>query len=267
MDRYLAVDGNFYLHKVFHTVQDADQNLVNHRFLTMICRDALATSSNKLMVAFDGPNVFRYKLYKEYKGTRIKDGPSPYKYFPKLLKFLTSVGIPVLQLDSYEADDILCSLSTTYKPITISCRDKDAFQYVGPGVVLYDAGAKPNPIRTDELRIKRNTGLSPKQFLQYQALIGDKIDNVPQLIKPAQAKAGLIKYESIKNWVAQDKDFAEILKSKKADFILNKKLVTLDKDCCSKWKWPPLELQGGHDLPKSYFDLKSQINSKTKSLF
>jgi len=235
--RIFAVDGNFYLHRIFHTqYQTRDMaSAIANRFVAIICKDALAVKAKKLIVAFDGNKIFRYDVYKDYKANRIEKKEasgkeSPYIYLPKVLELLADYGIPVIQKAKYEADDILCSIATQYVDtyeIFVGCRDKDAYQYVKPGVKLYDSTHKPNPRTLETADIVKATNLKPRQFLSYQLLYGDKIDNIPKLMNPAFIIKGLKIHGNLKQWRLADKDFAKFWDKNLSQLKLNAKLVRL----------------------------------------
>ena len=96
-NKLFAVDGNWYLHRAYYTINPKYREVkdaLTYSFLSMICKDACMTGCNHLLVAFDGPEVFRYKLYPEYKanrseakeGTAIREGfKDVYEYLPFVL--------------------------------------------------------------------------------------------------------------------------------------------------------------------------------------
>lgn len=270
----LGVDGNWVLHRVYHTLNDDLKDPAGHvarRFLSMVCRDAIFVKAKQVLVAFDGAKVFRYKIYPDYKGNRDKsDGASSvYDYLQPLLDYLAMAGVHVVQLQQYEADDVLCSLAA-HTPVTISTRDKDAYQYLAPGVTLMDPsakiGAKTVPKMTTAKDVKSLIGVPVSASLDYQTLIGDKIDNVPQLITPAKAREGLLKHGSIKNWLSTDPEFRKAMKARKEELNLNRKLVRLVPDIEVEAK-PIKWLRDLQSMPQAYVDYHSFCNPKTRSLF
>jgi 5'-3' exonuclease len=268
-DRVLGVDGNWYLHRIFHTQQfePRDEQVSQaKRFLSLICKDAGAVKAKRILVAFDGWSIFRYKVYNKYKANRENSGSSGvYDHLQYLKDYLGLCGIPVVHLKQYEADDVLCSLGTQYKNVIIGCRDKDAYQYVSSTASLYDSSAKPTPKKIGVQEIKDVIGLSPNQCCDYQTLVGDKIDNIPQLMRPAEAKIGLHEWGSIKKWATKDGVFRVWCRDNVDQLNINRKLVRLISTIpieVSPIKWNSEEL-----VTRSYLDYKAFADSKSKGLF
>lgn len=268
-----AADGNWYLHRVWHTMPEESKDpasLMARRFLSMICKDALATKAKNLVVAFDGDKVFRFKLYAKYKGER-GEGSKAYDHLDLIKAYLAQAGIQVIHLMEYEADDVLASLAAAGNLIG-GTRDKDSFQYLREGVKLYDSSMKdgrgkpaPRYITHKDVEVLLK-GLRPEQSLDYQTLIGDSIDGVPQLVTPARARKGIIKHGSLKAWLAADKDLRKELKPKAKQLQLNRKLVRLCTDLPIKIK--PVKWNADvSDMTQAYVDYKTFCNPRSKGLF
>lgn len=279
--KVFAVDGNWYLHRVFHTSQHGYDNLPS-RFLSIICRDALDARCTTILVAFDGARVFRHKLLSTYKGSRRKDTEerlipdgaveegSPYLLLPALLAYLGEHGVPNVQYDLYEADDVLASVAAQTKGAVLGSKDKDVYQCLGNGTLQFDSSAKKDnkraPIIVDARTVKKKLGVTPEQAVDYQTLIGDSIDDVPRIMSPAKAAAGLSQHGSIKEWAAADEEALKLFRSRKAELILNRKLVRLVTDIgvrIDEIQWAP----PGKKTPSSYIALRDFCNPKTKGLF
>lgn len=270
-NKIIGVDGNWVLHRAFNTtpsdIRDPGAAICS-KFVSMISKDALAVKATKMLVAFDGARIFRYKIYPDYKGNRVKsDGIGPYDYLERLTAFLGECGISYLQDHRYEADDVLCSLAANSPDdlLFVSTRDKDAYQYVTQNVVLYDSSA-PVPMRTSVGEIKNKMGIPPSLCLDYQTLLGDKIDNIPQLHTPVATKEGLMAYGSLKNWLANDRVIRKKLKGKGDQLKLNRKLVrlvpTIEAAVAKKIKW-----NSEPHMPRAYVGWKDFCNPKSKGLF
>ena len=270
-----AVDGNWYLHRIFHTqFESPDKGYhIAKRLVAIVCKDALAVKASRIVVAFDGARLFRYKIYPEYKANRVRNaGESPYDYLGRVIEAFAECGIPTVQISKHEADDVLCSVATQYRDtydVYVGCRDKDAHQYVTDGVFLYDSSAKPEPrvigSKAPYLTIKDITGMSPRQFLAHQLLTGDKVDNIPMLMAVAKAKKGLIKHGSFQNWKSQDADFAEFVRENAEALRLNRKLVELVTDI--DIDVPAIKWNNDRKLPMPYQALKAYNNPLSKGLF
>lgn len=266
--RSLGVDGNWVLHRAFHTqnYESRDPALaICSKFLSMVSKDALLVKATRVLVAFDGARVFRHDLYPGYKGERgAADGKSPYDYLDGLIDYLRMHGLHTVQEHKYEADDVLCSLAaTTEGYLAISTRDKDAFQYVTENVVLLDSSNKPLPRQLGYADVEAIFGVPPELCLDLQTLVGDKIDNVPNLHSRAKAIAGLRKWGSLKNWLANDVELRTKLRAK--DVNLNRKLVKLVSTIPVEAK--PVTWTSDTNVPKAYAVWKDFANPKSKGLF
>jgi DNA polymerase-1 len=278
-DVVFGVDGNWYLHRVFHILKgridpehEAFGAQLAKAFLAKVCVDALAVRATKLMVAFDGDAVFRYQLFPAYKANRGSND-EVYRNLKIVIKALKKAGVICLQLAEFEADDVLAGLARKYrkeaKRVVLGARDKDAYQYVRDNVILYDSGytvgGRPSPRYLDAEAITNLTGLPPRLHVQYQALIGDGIDNVPKLVSPVKAKKGLLAHGSIKDWVAADPEIAKILRKNRKQLLLNRELVKLRSDLPVKAARIVKDEAG--DYSSSYYNLVAFMNPKSKGLF
>lgn len=287
-DVLFVIDGNFYLHRIFHTQSFESKDPATsmaRRLVGLICKDAIAVKAKRLLVAFDGPNVFRYKLYSQYKANRKnkdtepdlihnKDGlvadSSPYEHLAFIRTYLADCGIPCVQMSQYEADDILCSVATQNRNVVVGNKDKDAFQYLlRPDISLYDSSfkekgqPKPRTILMDD--VEAIFGVGPGLALDLQTLTGDGIDNIPQIVSRAKAIKGLKQWGSIKNWLENDDQFKALLVKNKPVLMLNRKLVRLKNDI--RVEIPMIKWNRHPDMVTSYVQFRDFCNPKSKGLF
>lgn len=267
-DRIFGVDGNFYLHRVVHTqsFEPADEALSQaKRFVGMICKDAAAVGAKRIFVGFDGDDIFRFKVYKDYKGNR-EGGSGVYDHLVYLIAYLKRAGIPVVQKKMFEADDLMCSLAHKFPNVVIGCRDKDAYQYLlSNGVFLYDSSGKGTPRKIYGRDVKALFGVEPAQCVDYQTLVGDGIDHIPQLMTPDAVKKGLAKHGSIKEWAKGSPIMMTWCKAHAKALVRNRKLVRL---------WTQIEIEvpaikwiDDDEMTKSYFEFKKLATIKTRGLF
>ena len=268
----LGVDGNWVLHRAFHTQKYEARDpgaIIMRNFVSMVCKDALLFRANRVLVAFDGARIFRHKLFPLYKANRNGevDGKSPYDYLDGLKTYLAECGIHCVQHHSYEADDILCSLvSTSIGEVGISTKDKDAYQYVTDRVTLIDSSAKPFVALTTYKDIEKKFGVPPELCLDLQTLVGDKIDNIPQLVSRARSIKGLATWGSLKNWLANDKELRFQLRGQGDALRMNRKLVKLVGNIPGI-EAKPVVWNKSNEMPKSYVMFKDYSNPKSKGLF
>ena len=143
-----------------------------------------------LAVAFDAPGpTFRHKKYEAYKATRQKAPEDLHAQVPLVKEFLELLQIPVLQVDGYEADDIIATIAERCRKEGRSCytisSDKDLLQLVGDQIYQLRPGKNTLPQDGIALElvgpetVKTEWGVSPEKVLDILALIGDSSDNIP----------------------------------------------------------------------------------------
>ncbi len=185
--KLLAIDGNSLVHRAFWALPqmtDGEGRPTNavYGFLSMLFRMAETYEPTHIVVAFDkkGP-TFRHEMFDAYKAGR-KPTPDDLKaQIPLLKDALSILGIRSVEVDSYEADDILGTLSRlpdTEKYIVTG--DKDALQLISDSafVVLTKKGVTEVK-QYNEKELKEEYGLAPAQIVDLKSLMGDSSDNIP----------------------------------------------------------------------------------------
>ncbi|MCE9644773.1 MAG: DNA polymerase I [Chloroflexi bacterium] len=134
-----------------------------------------------LAVAFDVGKTFRDKIFPEYKGTREKMPDDLRPQLDRIREMVDAFNIPRLEMDGYEADDVLGSAARIAEEqglgVKIITGDRDLLQLVNERTVVYLAGDDQTYI-TDEDVIKK-LGVRPDQVVDYKAIVGDTSDNIP----------------------------------------------------------------------------------------
>ncbi len=250
---FLLVDGNALAHRAYHALPKT----LTHRgkptnALYGFARILFAAIKNfqphYLAVAFDMPGpTFRHEEYPEYKAKRVKPPQEFYQQLPQIKKLLEILEIPVLEVEKYEADDIIATLATKLKKetngvkIVILTGDADTMQLVDRQIVVAtpQKGAAGQPIIYDPLAVKGKYGLSPKQLIDFKALCGDPSDNIPGVpgIGPKTATALLREFGSIEGIYRHlekvREKFSEkiyrLLQANRAKAEFSKKLVELER--------------------------------------
>lgn len=127
--------------------------------------------------------TFRHEFYPEYKATRNKTPEDLHAQIPWICEILETLGIPTLQCDGYEADDIIATVAKKCVETGLTCRilsgDKDLMQLVCENIQILkpDAGAMWKV--TDSAAVEAEWGVKPEQLLDLLSLYGDTADNVP----------------------------------------------------------------------------------------
>lgn len=277
-----GIDGNWYLNRAYAIAGTKDpEQAVTYLFLSLMFKDALAVKAKRVFVAFDGPEVFRYKLYKKYKGNRDKhkenrgkDDTSNLIYsksLPFLQGVLTLLEIPWEQHRDKEADDVLASSSYVYDKIVLGAQDKDLYGHLREGVRLFDSKIKVGSKYITHETVRKKLGIDPKHMELYQTLIGDSGDNIPGLkgVGPKTAQHICNTYGSINEWYkAADAETKLMLKRNKDKLALTRKLVTLRRDCPAHALQIPADIATrGVKVPNSVRQYLEFLYSRTKSLF
>ena len=154
-----------------------------------------------IFVAFDLPGpTFRDELYAEYKAGRAAMPDDLIPQVPHIHRMLDALRIPVLSVESFEADDILATLARQTDELGGECflvtADKDCRQLITDRVKVYN-------VRKDQIydaaSLLADWGIKPEQVVDFQALVGDAVDNVPgvPLIGPKNARELLEKYGTL----------------------------------------------------------------------
>ena len=156
-------------------------------------REAKPEKPQRLAAVFDSRvPTFRHKMYSEYKATRQKAPEDLHEQVPLVEEVLAALGVPSLQVDGYEADDIIAALAEKCRAQGRGCyilsSDKDLLQLVGEGIwELRPMKSQKNDTSSGGLpyevvgsaEVKAEWGVSPKGILDLLALTGDASDNVP----------------------------------------------------------------------------------------
>ncbi|MBN1370536.1 MAG: DNA polymerase I [Anaerolineaceae bacterium] len=153
-------------------------------FTSVLLRLLEQDKPDYLAVAFDGGHSFRDEYYPEYKATRAKMPDDLRTQMVRIREMVDAFGIPRLELDGYEADDILGSIAVQAVKeglgVKIITGDRDLLQLVNERVMVNLAGSKLAEAQ-DYLpeQVKSYLGVRPDQVVDYKALVGDTSDNIP----------------------------------------------------------------------------------------
>ena len=193
MKKLMLLDGNSLVYRAFFALSQADMRTTNgdptgaiYGFLTMLFTLMTDHKPDGLAVAFDLPHpTFRHERVETYKAGRAKTPDDLLEQLPKIKEILPSMGIHIIEIQGYEADDILATLATQARKAKIETivitGDRDSYQLVeDPYIkVLYNRKGVSDYILFDEEGIRERTGVAPTDYVKYAALRGDKSDNLP----------------------------------------------------------------------------------------
>lgn len=187
MDKLLLIDGNSLINRAFYALpplNNAAGEPVNavYGFTTMLIKAIGDYKPEYIAVAFDmRAPTFRHKIYPEYKAGRRKMPDELASQLPVLKNMLQLMNIKILQLETYEADDIIGTLSCRFPVKSIILTgDRDSLQLIGANTDVYLTKKGLSEIRVCNTEtIKDEFGLMPDQVVDYKALAGDSSDNIP----------------------------------------------------------------------------------------
>ena len=187
--KLLLIDGNSVLFRAFYataygnimkTSKGVYTNAV-YAFANMLNKAVKEISPDYCVVAFDkGKHTFRHELNPDYKAGRKETPEELVGQFQLVREMLEAYGVPYLEYDSIEADDIIGSLAKKYDMETcILSSDRDMLQLIDDTTSVYVMRKGMSDIaKMDEPALKEEYGLKPYQIIDYKGLAGDKSDNI-----------------------------------------------------------------------------------------
>ncbi|MEI7744579.1 MAG: DNA polymerase, partial [Chloroflexota bacterium] len=193
MERLLLLDGNGLIYRGYYAL--IDQPLTTSKgelvtavfgFTNIVLRAIGDVKPDHIAVAFDlGKPTFRHERFAAYKAQRERMPDDMRSQIPRVREVVAALGIPVYQLEGFEADDVIATLVGQVREagleVTILTGDLDMLQLVDDGTQLMVSlrGGVSNTVTYDRAKVDERWGLRPDQMLDYKALKGDTSDNVP----------------------------------------------------------------------------------------
>ena len=239
-------DGNWLLHRAESAIgrfTAVPERRVPMLVLNWCCEYSLKLGADYGALCFDGGDNFRYEVFKDYKKSRSSSqeksdtSDKVYEYLSPTIRLFNHIHFPVYQNPKLEADDLIAAGAYSFtreedmfrdnRSAYIVCRDKDLLQRVDERVTVYQPAMKGSeeifytPKRVHEIR-----GMTPRQFLDYQVLVGDGIDDVPGVMTAGPARAILKKYGNLQAWSKTEEGDAFFSKNLRA-LIRNKRLISM----------------------------------------
>ncbi len=245
----LLLDGHSLAYRAFYalpvenfsTATGQPTNAV-YGFTSMLINALRDEKPTHIAVAFDvSRTTFRSEQYPEYKANRTKT-PDEFKGQVSLIKeVLAALQIPVVEVDGYEADDVIATLSTQASgegyDVSIITGDRDAFQLVSDQVtVLYPRKGVSDLARMTPAAVEDKYGLTPSQYPDFAALRGDPSDNLPGIpgVGEKTATKWIREYGSFEHLVASADEVkgkvGDSLRANLAQVITNRQLTELVKE-------------------------------------
>ncbi|MCI6886327.1 MAG: DNA polymerase I [Lachnospiraceae bacterium] len=275
MDKLVLIDGHSILNRAFYGVPELTNSEGLHTnavygFLNIMFKILEEEQADHLAVAFDRKEpTFRHKQYPEYKGTRKPMPEELREQVPLMKEVLDSMGVPILTMAGYEADDILGTIAkrcaSEGTEVSIVSGDRDLLQLADTHIKIRIpkttcAGTEVKDYYPED--VKREYQVTPTEFIDVKALMGDASDNIPGVpsIGEKTATSLIVTYGSIENAHAH---LAEIRppRAQKAltehyDMaVMSKELATICIDCPIAFSYSDAEI-GNLYTPEAYQYMK-----------
>ena len=245
-EKFAVLDGSSLFFRAFYALQlppnarGVHTNAV-HGFAMMLVKLLKEIAPTQLVIAFDkSRTTFRTALYPEYKGTRDKTPEELISQIPLLKELAKSLGIPFLELDDYEADDIIGTLGTQAAEggveTVVVTGDRDALQLIREGltVLLTKKGIRETHAY-DTAAFEEEYGFAPIRLIDMKGLMGDSSDNIPGVpgVGPKTATKLLLEYGTIENVLdhaaeVSGKKLSASLVEYRDQALLSKQLATIE---------------------------------------
>ena len=272
MDKIVLVDGNNLLFRSYYATAYSGNFMNNSKGFPTNGLYGLVNMLNKIikdenpkymLVAFDKGKTFRHEEYKEYKEGRIKMPEDLAKQFVVAKELLPKMGIKCLEVENYEADDIIGTYSkmisdTNNKGLIVSS-DKDLLQLINKNNTVKLLKSH-DYIMMDENEFKKEYGLDPIKMIDLKGLMGDSSDNIPGVkgIGEKTALKLLQKYNTIEGLYENIEELSGSTKDKLVDgknsAFMSKKIATIYKEVPVPYKLEDLEYTGPTEELKDMYN-------------
>ncbi|MFC4737528.1 DNA polymerase I [Bacillus daqingensis] len=244
-NKLVLIDGNSIAYRAFFALPllNNDKGVYTNAvygFTTMLLKVLEEEKPTHMLVAFDaGKTTFRHETFKDYKGTRQKTPPELAEQLPVMRDLLNAFRIPFEEVENYEADDIIGTLSVKAAKegweTKIYTGDKDLLQLVDEHVQVALTRKGITNVDTYDLKaLDEKYGLTPDQIIDMKGLMGDSSDNIPgvpgvgektalKLLAAHKTVEGV--YENLDQ--VSGKKMKEKLEANEEQALMSKKLATI----------------------------------------
>ncbi|MBW7472290.1 DNA polymerase I [Marinobacter sp. F4218] len=263
----VLVDGSSYLFRAYHalpplTTSKNQPTGAIKGVISMLRRLEQDFPGSKMVVVFDAKGkTFRHDMYEEYKANRPPMPDDLACQIEPIHEIVKAMGLPLLIVTGVEADDVIGTLAheATSKGIdvVVSTGDKDMAQLVSDHVTLINTMTET---RMDRDGVREKFGVTPEQIIDYLALVGDKVDNIPGVNKcgPKTAVKWLESYQDLDNLIEHSDEIkgkiGEYLREATETLPLSRELATIKTDVDLDFGLEDLKLrQQDDDLLRDLF--------------
>lgn len=187
----ILFDGNALVHRAFHALPPLTLTktgeMINavQGFANTLLKLLRENKPDYWAIAFDRhAPTFRHEMFEDYKAHRPKTAPELVSQIIRVHQLVEAFNLPIFEMDGYEADDIIGTLSRRAAASNIDTLiitgDNDMLQIVSPGIkVMSPRRGFTDTVIYDEKAVEEKYGLKPSQLISYKALVGDSSDNIP----------------------------------------------------------------------------------------
>ncbi len=262
MDKLVLIDGHSILNRAFYGIPDLTNSEGLHTnavygFLNIMFKILEEEKADHLAVAFDLKEpTFRHKMFEGYKGTRKPMPEELHQQVPLMKEVLVAMGIPIMTFPGYEADDILGTLAKKNAAagveVSIVSGDRDLLQLADTHIKIRipkttRGGTEVKDYYPED--VKREYQVTPTEFIDVKALMGDTSDNIPGVPSIGEKTATnlIAAYGSIENAYAHLQEIkpprAQKALAEHYDMAqMSKALATICIDCPIEFSYEDMEI-------------------------
>lgn len=267
-EKLVLIDGHSILNRAFFGIPDLTSSEGLHTnavygFLNIMFKILEEEKPDYLTVAFDvSQPTFRHEMYKEYKGTRKPMADELRQQVPVMKEMLTAMGVTIIEKGGYEADDLLGTIAKRSEAaglmVSVVSGDRDLLQLATDAIKIRIPKTKRTGTEIEDYHakdVKEKYQVTPLEFIDVKALMGDTSDNIPGVpgIGEKTATAIITKYGSIENAYAHVDEIkppraSSNLKEHYAMAQMSKTLATIEIDADIQYKLTEAKINGVSDL-------------------
>jgi DNA polymerase-1 len=268
MKKLILIDGNAIVHRSFHalpplTNRKGEMTNAVYGFSSVLIKVINELKPDYMVAAFDlAAPTFRHIEYDQYKAKRVKAPDELYAQIPRTKEVLQAFGVPVLEKEGFEADDIIGTVAKKYTnkeiDILIITGDLDTLQLIDDNIRVYTMkkGLSDTMIY-GEKEVEERYGLKVSQMIDYKALRGDPSDNIPGVkgVGEITATSLLKEFKTLDNLYknvgkVKSKNVLEKLKKDKQMAYFSKSLATIRLNVPVKIDLKQLDWQNHFNMDK-----------------
>ena len=279
-EKIVLIDGHSIINRAFYGVPDLTNKDGLHTngifgFVNILFKILEEEKPDFVTVAFDVHHpTFRHEMFIEYKGTRKGMPQELHEQVPVLKDLLTAMGIKIMELPGYEADDLLGTVAKRSEAkgmdVLVVSGDRDLLRIVTDNIRVCIPKTKRGTTEYEMYYTKdvqEKYGLLPLQIIELKALMGDSSDNIPGVpgIGEKTATAILQQFENVENAHAhleeiKPKRAKENLEAHYDMAIMSKKLATIETNAPYEYDWEAA--RAGNVFTKEAYELCQKLELK-----